>query len=35
MEDNFDIIIVGGGIAGLYCCMKAAPDKKIALFEGA
>lgn len=33
MEDNFDIIIIGGGIAGLYCCMKAAPDKKIALFE--
>ena len=33
MEDNFDIAIIGGGIAGLYCCMKAALDKKVALFE--
>jgi monoamine oxidase len=33
MEDNFDIIIIGGGIAGLYCCMEAAPDKKTGLFE--
>lgn len=33
MKDDFNIIIIGGGIAGLYCCMKATPDTKIALFE--
>ncbi len=33
VPDKYDIAVVGGGIAGLYCCMQADPDKKIALFE--
>jgi len=30
---KYDIAIVGAGIAGLYCCLNAHPDKKIGLFE--
>lgn len=30
---EYDIAIIGAGIAGLYCCMKANPDKKVVLFE--
>jgi protoporphyrinogen oxidase len=33
VPDKYDIAIVGGGIAGLYCCLQADPDKKVALFE--
>ena len=33
MVEKYDIAIVGGGVAGLYCCMLAYPDKKVALFE--
>ncbi len=33
VPDKYDIAIVGGGIAGLYCCLQADPDNKVALFE--
>lgn len=26
---EYDIAIIGAGIAGLYCCMRANPDKKV------
>ena len=31
--DHYDIIIVGGGIAGLYCALKLSPNHKILLIE--
>ncbi len=31
---KYNLAIVGGGIAGLYCCLRAHPDQKVALFEG-
>ncbi len=34
ISPEYDLAIVGGGIAGLYCCLRAHPDKKVALFEG-
>ena len=34
VSPQYDLAIVGGGIAGLYCCLRAHPDKKVALFEG-
>ncbi len=33
VTDKYDIAVVGGGIAGLYCCLQADPDKRVALFE--
>ncbi len=33
VPDKYDIAIVGGGIAGLYCCLQVDPDKRVALFE--
>jgi monoamine oxidase len=37
MEDpgkwKFDIAVIGGGIAGLYCCLHALQGRSIALFE--
>ncbi len=34
VSPKYDLAIVGGGIAGLYCCLRADPDKKVGLFEG-
>jgi len=31
---EYDLAVVGGGVAGLYCGMHAAPDWRVALFEG-
>ncbi|MBI2852481.1 MAG: FAD-dependent oxidoreductase [Chloroflexi bacterium] len=31
--EEYDIAVVGGGIAGLYCCLHAPPEARIALFE--
>ncbi|MBI4285558.1 MAG: FAD-dependent oxidoreductase [Chloroflexi bacterium] len=31
--EHYDIAVVGGGIAGLYCCLRAPPGPSIALFE--
>lgn len=31
--EHYEIAVVGGGIAGLYCCLKAPPGTRIALFE--
>lgn len=30
----YDLAVVGGGIAGLYCCLKSANHEEVALFEG-
>jgi monoamine oxidase len=34
VSPQYDLAIVGGGIAGLYCGLRAHPDKHVALFEG-
>jgi len=31
--EHYDIAVVGGGIAGLYCCLRAPRGTRIALFE--
>ncbi len=31
--EDYDLVIVGGGIAGLYCCMHSKQNKKVGLFE--
>ncbi|WP_020561834.1 flavin monoamine oxidase family protein [Methylosarcina fibrata] len=31
---EYDLAVVGGGVAGLYCAMHAPPEWKVALFEG-
>jgi monoamine oxidase len=31
---EYDIAVVGGGVAGLYCGMHVGRDRKVALFEG-
>ena len=31
---EYDLAVVGGGVAGLYCGMRAHKDWKVALFEG-
>ncbi|TAL50854.1 MAG: FAD-binding protein [Methylovulum sp.] len=31
---EYDLAVVGGGVAGLYCAMHAASDRRVALFEG-
>lgn len=31
---EYDLAVVGGGVAGLYCAMHAARDSSVALFEG-
>lgn len=31
--EHYDLAVVGGGIAGLYCCLHAPADMRIALFE--
>ncbi|MEC4747335.1 FAD-dependent oxidoreductase [Methylomicrobium sp. Wu6] len=31
---EFDVVVVGGGVAGLYCAMHAPNDWSVALFEG-
>jgi monoamine oxidase len=31
---EYDLAVVGGGVAGLYCAMHAPPGWKVALFEG-
>ncbi|MBI2831218.1 MAG: FAD-dependent oxidoreductase [Chloroflexi bacterium] len=33
IPEQYDIAVVGGGIAGLYCCLYAPPGKRVALFE--
>ena len=30
----FDVAVVGGGVAGLYCALHAPRDRSVALFEG-
>lgn len=30
---HYDLAVVGGGIAGLYCCLHAPPGMRVALFE--
>jgi phytoene dehydrogenase-like protein len=32
-SNDYDIAVVGGGIAGLYCCLYAPTGAKVALFE--
>ncbi len=32
--EEYDLAVVGGGIAGLYCCLRAEASWNIALFEG-
>ncbi len=34
VSPKYDLAIVGGGIAGLYCALRAHPDQQVALFEG-
>lgn|GEM_PF-6386675 len=29
-----DLAVVGGGVAGMYCAMHSARDRRVALFEG-
>lgn len=31
--EHYDIAVIGGGIAGLYCCLRAPPGKRTALCE--
>jgi len=33
-EPAYDLAVVGGGVAGLYCAMHADRDWTVALFEG-
>ena len=33
MIEDYDMVVVGGGIAGLYCCTHSGNDKKVGLFE--
>ncbi len=33
VTDKYDIAVVGGGIAGLYCCLQTDSGKKAALFK--
>ena len=34
MLPKYNLATVGGGVAGLYCCLRAHPEEKVALFEG-
>lgn len=31
--EHYDIAVIGGGIAGLYCCLHMPPGMRVALFE--